>query len=103
MVFVQVQEHRDDFKAWLALKQDDTWRVLVRLEYHGSHPGLHVHDWCGEAQPPIGGRSIDAPIRRPGTAARHRRTEPYSRAAFWKLALDSFQVIPFASDQEDLL
>jgi hypothetical protein len=103
MVFAQVQESREDFKAWLALRQADVWQVLVRLVNHGNHPGLHVHDWCGAPQPPIGGRSIDAPHRRPKAGHRHRRSEILSRATFWKLALNCFRVIPSGSDQEELL
>jgi hypothetical protein len=49
MLLVQVQEYREDFKAWLAREEGSGWQVLVRLEYHGNHPGLHVHDWCGAA------------------------------------------------------
>jgi hypothetical protein len=65
MLLVQVQEFREDFKAWLAREEGSGWQVLVRLEYHGNHPGLHVHDWCGAAPLLTGARSIGAPNRRP--------------------------------------
>lgn len=103
MIFAQVQEGRENFKACLALEQAGGWQVLVRLESHGNHPGVHVHDWCGTPQPPIGGRSFEAPIRRPLARAKHRRLEALSRASFWRLALDAFRVIPYGSDQEELL
>ena len=103
MVFAQVQEHRENFKAWLALRHGEEWRILVRLEYHGDHPGLHVHDWCGVKAPPIGGKSIDAPHRRPATGARHRQCEVPTKTSFWMLALNTFRVIPYGTEQEDLL
>ncbi len=103
MVFSQVQEGRENFKAYLALEQDGVWQVLVRLENHGGHPGLHVHDWCGTGEPPIGGKSFEAPNRRPKASSWHRHTEVLSRASFWKLALDLFRVIPYGSDQGELL
>ena len=103
MVFVQVQERRENFKACLAVEQGSDRRVLVRMEFHGSHPGLHIHDWCGTDDPPIGGRSFEAPNRRPLGPSRHRQQMPPSLAGFWKLALDRFRVIPYASEQEDLL
>lgn len=103
MVFAQVQEGRENFKACLALESEGAWQVLVRLECHGSHPGLHVHDWCGTTQPPTGGRSFEAPNRRPRIGSRHRRTQMLSRASFWKLALRCFRVIAYGSEQEELL
>jgi len=103
MVFVQVQEGRENYKAILALEQGTAWQVLVRLENHGGHPGLHVHDWCGAHQPPIGGKSFEALNRRPKASSRHRRVVPLSRAIFWKLALDHFRVLPLGSEQEELL
>ncbi len=103
MVFAQVQEGRENFKACLALEQSGIWQVLVRLESHGGHPGLHVHDWCGTPQPPIGGKSFDAPNRRPRSRSHHRRIYPLTRATFWRLALDCFRVVPSGSDQEELL
>ena len=103
MVHAEVQEGRENFKAILAVEGEAEWRVLARLEFHGSHPGLHIHDWCGIETPPIGGRSIDAPYRRPPARTYHRRMNTPSRAAFWRLALDCFRVIPYGSEQEDLL
>jgi len=99
MVFAQAQEERENFKACLALERDGVWQVLVRLEYHGGHPGLHIHDWCG-TPPPIGGKSFEAPNRRPRAGSRHRRVKTLTRANFWRLALDCFRVIPFARQGE---
>jgi len=103
MIFAQVQEGRENFKAVLAVDNNGSWQVMTRLEYHGSHPGLHIHDWCGETGVPFGGRSFDAPHRRPSAGAHHRRNPILNRATFWKLALDKFWVIPFGTEQEDLL
>jgi hypothetical protein len=102
MIFVQVQEGRENYKAFLAFKNQETWQLLLRLENHGSHPGLHIHDWCGTASAPGGGKSFDAPNRRPKASSLHRRVPALSRATFWKLALDRFRVIPSGSDQEEL-
>ena len=102
IIFAQVQEGREDFKAFLAVDREDAWQVLVRLEYHGNHPGLHVHDWCGAGEVSVGGKSFEAPNRRPRTGKRHRRTDVLSRASFWKLALNRFRVIPYGSYQEEL-
>lgn len=103
MVFAQVQEARENFKACLAVEHESEWRVLVRMEFHGGHPGLHIHDWCSNDDPPVGGRSFEAPYRRPLARSRHRQLGVPSLSGFWKLALDRFRVIPYASEQEDLL
>jgi hypothetical protein len=102
-VFAQVQEGRENFKAVLALEHNGGWQILIRLEFHGSHPDLHIHDWCGTEEVPPGGRSFDAPHRRPRARTRHRQTATMTRAGFWKLALERFRVLPFGAEQEDLL
>jgi hypothetical protein len=37
MLFAEVQEGRENSKAFLALKRDSAWHILVRLEFYGNH------------------------------------------------------------------
>ena len=102
IILVQVQEGWENYKAILALRHENVWQMLLRFESHGSHPGLHVHDWCGTENVPLGGKSVDAPNRRPKAESEHRRTPTLSRADFWKLALDQFNVVLSDPNQGEL-
>lgn len=37
---------KQNFLAWLSYKRGDSYVVLARLEFHGTHPGLHAHAVC---------------------------------------------------------
>jgi hypothetical protein len=103
MLLVQVQEFREDFKAWLAREEGSGWQVLVRLEYHGSPRPTRsrlvwrrpVTDRC-----PLDRRAQSST----DSASKHRHMLPtLSRAGFWGMALKYFRVIPYGSGQEELL
>jgi len=91
ILLVQIQGQYDNFEAWLIHERDDGKRVIARLEHHGDHPGLHVHDWCGAPGVPPGPPSIQAPNRRPRARRLHRRdTVQWSRETFWLAACKRF-------------
>lgn len=103
LVLTQAQDDWENYKSLLAVRDGEAWQVLVRLEYHGSHPGLHIHDWCGESEMPSGPRSMNPPSRRPDIRQRHRHRRRFNRATFWHLTLEKFGVALFGSEQGDLL
>jgi hypothetical protein len=101
LLLAQVQENREDYRAWLCVQSAGTWQVLVRLEYHGNHPGLHVHDWCGVPQPPGGAQSIEMPNKRPRQHLKGRQRKPLTKGLFWTYALNLFR-IDAVKQQEEL-
>ena len=64
------------FLAWLSVRRGDDFAIVARYEFHGDHPGWHIHSQCGlvagltAAQiKPYGSRRIPAANRR------HRRVD----------------------------
>lgn len=53
-----------EYRAYLGRVEDADTRVIVRLEYHSTHPGWHVHTDCDTEMTPCG---------RIGGAACHKR------------------------------
>jgi hypothetical protein len=88
------------FLAWLSVRRGDEFAIVARYEFHGDHPGWHVHSQCGlvsglkAAQiKPYGTRRV------PAANKRHRRsgygiTETGAVAA-------SFKVFRVISGDED--
>ena len=40
----------EEYRAWLAIDYEKTATVLVRYEFHGSHPGWHCHAPCDDVE-----------------------------------------------------
>lgn len=101
-LLVLSQPDLNEIKAWLAYKHDGAWYVIARLEQHGDHPGIHVHDCCGLPMPP-GPPSISAANnRRPRGRAFHRLNHILSREEFYAFVLKRFRIRSVFSSQGSL-
>lgn len=101
-LLVLSQPDLHEIKAWLAYKFDGAWYVIARMEQHGDHPGIHVHDCCGLPIPP-GPPSISAANnRRPRGRGFHRSSRILSREEFYAFALKRFRIRTPFSGQESL-
>lgn len=83
---------RENFGAWLAEQHlNDDILVLIRLEDHGTHPGLHVHVCCDpETLPPIGRQSYGGMQRLPNR--HYRRRGAFTEQDALSLAYGFFKV-----------
>lgn len=83
---------RDNWQATLILFAEAGASVVGRYEYHGSHPGLHVHADCERGGLELGSISIDNLPRRPPAESFHRRTSAWTENTFWEAARRFFRV-----------
>ncbi|RWE97362.1 hypothetical protein [Mesorhizobium sp.] len=88
----QVHEQRDNWSAWLILKNEGGASIVDRFEYHGSHPGLHIHAHCERGGIEEGPSSINDLVRFPKASSRHRRLQTYRPASFWEQARSHFRI-----------
>lgn len=49
-LLIAFHEKKEQYKATLALEHERDLSVLASLEFHGSHPGWHLHASCGDAE-----------------------------------------------------
>lgn len=74
-VLITVHEHKQQFVAYCGAVIGTDMFVIGRLEYHATHPGLHVHGCCKPSQPEWFGRTGHGGLARlPEGKAHHRRT-----------------------------
>jgi hypothetical protein len=83
---------RGNWQAILILCTDTGASVIGRYEYHGSHPGLHVHADCERGGLELGSISIDNLSRRPSAQSFRRRTTAWTANTFWEAARRFFRV-----------
>lgn len=88
---VQGHEEKDNWGAWLVLKTSGGHSLVTRFEYHGSHPGFHVHAHCERGGIEEGTGSINDLVRIPkatsdGTVITLRRDK------FWEQARVKFRI-----------
>jgi hypothetical protein len=83
---------RDNWQATLILYAEAGASVVGRYEYHGSHPGLHVHADCERGGLELGSNSIDNLPRRPPALSFRRRTSAWTENSFWEAARRFFRV-----------
>lgn len=76
----------------LILEAESGPSVIARLEYHGSHPGVHAHAQCDRGGVEIGATGIDNLSRFPSANAPHRRTNAWTENTFWEAAKRFFRV-----------
>ena len=92
-LLVLTQPQQAEMKAWLALRAPAGWVMIARLEQHGDHPGLHVHEGCGQEGLPLGPASINAiKGRRPKARSFHRHETLLDREQFFAEALRRFRI-----------
>lgn len=93
MFLTQCNPGKDNWMAWLILKTASGRPSLVsRLEYHGSHPGLHIHAHCERGGVEEGPTSIDNLARIPPVNRPHRRKLTWRENTFWEQARRHFRV-----------
>lgn len=83
---------RDNWKAVLAIEGNGEAFVVCRFEYHGSHPGLHVHSDCQTSGLEKGAAGMNVRGRLPENGKQHRRKLPWTEATFWEAAKRFFRV-----------
>jgi hypothetical protein len=89
----QCNPKKDEWKAWLIRKLANGKSSLVsRLEYHGTHPGLHAHAHCDRGGFEEGSSSIDGLARIPAADRRHRRINAWRENTFWEKARKHFRI-----------
>jgi hypothetical protein len=65
---------KEQYRATLAIERDRDMIVIASLEFHGTHPGWHLHGACGDVGAhPVG--SLRGPLQRrfPMPRTTHRR------------------------------
>lgn len=92
VLLAECNPSRDNWKAMLLLEATGGWSAVGRFEFHGSHPGLHVHSDCDRSGLEPGPRSIDGLTRIPGAKAFHRRLGAWTEHSFWEAAKRFFHV-----------
>jgi hypothetical protein len=73
-VLVLYNAAKEQYRATLAIERDRDMIVIASLEFHGTHPGWHLHGACGDIDShPMG--SMRGPLQRrvPGSRTTHRR------------------------------
>lgn len=65
---------KEQYRATLAYDQDRDMSVIASLEYHGTHPGWHLHGACGDIGTiPLGSMRGAWQKRFPPARTAHRR------------------------------
>jgi hypothetical protein len=89
----QCNPKKDEWKAWLICKlANGKPSIVSRLEYHGTHPGLHAHVHCDRGGLEEGPSSIDGLARIPAAGCRHRRVNAWRENTFWEKARQYFRI-----------
>jgi len=74
LVFYRADKER--YGAYLGLCDGSNTRVLARYEYHATHPGWHLHTYCGDIEDVPSGRFKWPGQRRiPRAGEYHRNTK----------------------------
>lgn len=95
VLLAKCNPRRDNWQAILmTLVEEGAASAVARLEYHGSHPGLHAHGHCGRSGIESGPAGLDDLIRFPSAApgSYHRRNNAWTEGAFWECAKRFFRV-----------
>lgn len=75
-LLIAYHEHKQQYLAALGVSNLSDTLVLARLEYHGTHPGWHLHAYCnGSEQRHWGRMSYPEMVRLPSGKKRHRRMD----------------------------
>lgn len=75
-LFIAFHSQKEQYRATLALEHERDLGVLASYEFHGTHPGWHLHAACGDAESvPKGVMSGPWQRRYPRARLFHRRAE----------------------------
>jgi hypothetical protein len=92
MLFAQIHQARNNWKAALIKVTPTGGSIVARLEYHGSHPGLHAHSDCNRSGLEEGPQGLDGLARFPRSDSAHRRTNAWTENGFWEEAKQFFRI-----------
>lgn len=51
VLMIGLNQKKQEFAAYLGVRIGDNSLILARLEYHSTHPGVHIHSCCGTHEP----------------------------------------------------
>lgn len=88
--FTHIHVEKDKWNSWLVSKLDDGCSIVARFEYHGSHPGVHLHAHCDRGGIEVGPGSIDGLARIPKSSVGPEIELTPDR--FWNLARERFRI-----------
>ncbi|WP_417794224.1 hypothetical protein [Terasakiella pusilla] len=93
VLFANCAPKYNKWQAVLVLKTGNrNGSVIARYEYHGDHPGTHVHSCCDRSGLEIGSSGLGDLNRFPDAKSHHRRIEPLTENQFWEHAKAFFRV-----------
>lgn len=92
ILLCQVNESKANWLAWLIRKTAAGGSLISRYEYHGSHPGLHVHADCTRGGIDVGPSGLDKLLRIPSSNFRMSRPAPTRLDLFWKNACSHYRM-----------
>ena len=92
ILLCEVNEQKDNWRAWLIKKIGDEGSLVSRLEFHGNHPGIHAHADCSRGGLEVGPSSIKVPVRIPGVGSGRQRPPPTRPDLFWDMARKHFRM-----------
>lgn len=87
----QINEDRDNWLAWLVAISPAGGSIICRYEYHGSHPGFHLHAHCERGGIETGPATINGLLRIPGASSAGMVTT-IRRDSFWERAREKFRI-----------
>lgn len=90
---------KDDWKSVLILKNADGSSVVSRFEFHGDHPGLHVHANCENGGILNGPTGMSESSRIPNGDKFTRRKNAWTKITFWEASKRFFRVLPVVNEQ----
>lgn len=88
----QIHPDRDNWKAQLILKTPEGGSLVSRYEYHGSHPGVHIHADCTRGGIENGPTSINGLLRIPDVGKERRDDITLRKDLFWDKARNHFRI-----------
>lgn len=92
VAFALVNLRRSNFKSMLIEETPAGPSVIARYEFHGSHPGIHVHADCDRSGIETTATGMDGLARIPPANRPHRRTAAFSVSTFWNEARRFFGI-----------
>ena len=96
VLFARANPKKDNWQSILILEiEPGIYTTVSRFEYHGAHPGLHVHSDCKKQPKSIKGPESLSELERIPSSGRfsfHRRIRDWSPNKFWEESKRFFRV-----------